>query len=67
MMDVVVFSGVAIILLLLLFWVARERPELRRAPKRAEAKLPIEDLSALHCRHFPLVQQALSTTDQEFL
>ncbi len=66
MTGVTIFVGLALLLLLALLWLLRERPEARRAPV-ATTKLPIEELFPLHCRHFPQVRQALSTADQQYL
>ncbi len=66
MTAVFLFAGLAVALLLTLFWLLRERPEARRLPQ-AERELPIEELCSLHLRHFPQVRQALSPADQQFL
>lgn len=65
-MDAIVIAGIALVLLLVLIWLARETP---RAPAEivAEAHLPIEELFPLHCRHFPQIRQALSNADEQYL
>jgi hypothetical protein len=60
------FSGVAVLLLLVLLWLARETR--RSGTLRAEGtKLALEELFPLHCQHFPQVLQALSSSDAEYL
>lgn len=65
MIETLLFVGVALGLLLVLLWLAW-KPVAPPLPA-AEAKLEIEDLFPLHCRHFPQVRQALSSTDRVYL
>lgn len=60
------FSVVALVLLLVMLWLTRMPAGAPAAPN-AEAKLLIEELFPLHCRHFPQVRQALSSSDEAFL
>ncbi len=65
MIETLLFAGGALALLLLLLWLAL-KPVSPPTPA-AEAKLQIEDLFPLHCRHFPQVRQALSSADLAYL
>lgn len=65
-MEATLIALVALFLLLILLWLARETA----APVgllQETAKLPVEDLRALHCLHFPQVRQALAEADAAFL
>lgn len=66
MIETLLFVGVAVVLLLVLLWLA-SKPVAPPAARAAEAKLEIEDLFPLHCRHFPQVRQALSPADLAYL
>ena len=66
MTGMLIFAAIAVLLLLVMVWLFREQAPTRRRPEPA-AKLPIEELLPLHCRHFPQVRQALSPADQEYL
>ena len=60
------FAGIAIALLLTLLWLLR-RPATKSVQKGLRAKVAIEELFPLHCRHFPQIRQVLSIGDEEFL
>lgn len=66
MIELVTFAGVAVALLLLMLWAARERAGSQRSPLAAP-DLPLEEMFPLHCRHFPQVRQALSGPDDAYL
>ena len=66
MIETVLFVGVALVLLLVLLWLAW-KPVAPPPPPPVEARLEIEDLFPLHCRHFPRVRQALSSADLAYL
>jgi hypothetical protein len=68
MIATLAFVGLAIVLLLALIWLVRT-PAPAPAPPISgpEAKLQIEDLFSLNCRHFPQVRQALSSADLAYL
>src|SRR5712692_6006824 len=66
MTGVIIFVGLAVLLLLALLWLLREKSEARLEPKAA-LKPATEQLFPLHCRYFPQVRQALSPADQEYL
>ncbi len=61
-----IFVGLAVLLLLALLWLLRERPGGWPAARPTQ-RLGIEELFPLHYRYFPQVRQALSPADQEYL
>jgi hypothetical protein len=65
-LQIYLFAGVAVALLLALFWLLR-RPASKSVQTELRGKVAIEDLFPLHCRHFPQIRQALSIRDEEFL
>ncbi len=66
MIELAIFVAVGLALLLVMFWLARDRGA-RRGTSAAEARIPIEELFPLHSRHFPQVRQALSADDRDYL
>ncbi len=59
--------GIALGLFGLLFWLLfRPLPQGRNAAEFA-ARLELEELFPLHCRHFPQIRRALSSEDEVFL
>ncbi len=66
MIELVVFSGIAVALLLLMLWAARERRGSQRSPQAALGP-PLEEMFPLHSRYFPQIRQALSRGDEEYL
>ena len=66
MIELVVFAGIAVTLLLLMLWAAHERGGSQRPPQVA-LEPPLEEMFAMHSRHFPQIRQALSRVDEEYL
>src|SRR5713226_4677118 len=66
MTELTIFVGLALVLLLVLLWLMRERPQGRELHD-AELKSRIEELFPLHLKYFAQVRQALSPADQEYL
>jgi len=62
--ETILFVGVALMLLLVLLWLAWTPVA---PPPPVEPRLKIEELFPLHCRHFPQVRQALSPADLAYL
>jgi hypothetical protein len=60
------FSIVALFLLLALIWLARQVYVRGRREVNAE-RVPVEDLFPVHCGHFPQILQALSDSDADYL
>jgi hypothetical protein len=67
MTGAIIFGGLAVLLLLALLWLLREKPEGQPAAAHLALKPAIEELFPLHCRYFPQVRQALSLADQKYL
>lgn len=63
MMDTVIFAVIAVLLLVLLLTVARQR---RKNPNLASLP-PIEELFPRHAWYFPQIRQALSKKDLQYL
>lgn len=65
--ETILFAVVALALLWLMFWLLRE-PRPKAAPLPVPPEHPqIEELFALHCRHFPQMRQVLIREDDEWL
>lgn len=66
MTAALIFAGVALVLMLVLVWLAHEAST-PRPVHTVDGKPAIEELFPLHCQHLPQVLQALSKADEEYL
>ncbi len=65
MIPFAVYSGIALVLLVLL--AVAWRLTVPRRPSEPPGPLSLEELLPVHCRYFPQVRQALSTDDHIYL
>ena len=66
MILTLILSGVGLVLLVLIVWLARS-PSQPLATDAAAIPQPTDVLRELHCLYFPQIRQALSPEDREFL